>query len=78
MWSAFFDVAARENRSINDICTDIASEKKPETSLTAAIRVFLLAYFRAAATEDGHVDAGHGTRRDWVLRHQPRVIHARA
>jgi predicted DNA-binding ribbon-helix-helix protein len=30
-------------------------------SMTAAIRVYLLTYFRAAATEAGHRAAGHGT-----------------
>jgi len=28
--------------------------------LTAALRVFVLGYFRAAATESGHIDVGHG------------------
>lgn len=28
--------------------------------MTAAIRVFVVAYFRAASTEDGHSKAGHG------------------
>jgi hypothetical protein len=34
--------------------------KAENTSLTAAIRVFLMLYFRSAATEDGHMEAGHG------------------
>ena len=34
--------------------------KNERTSLTAAIRVFLMLYFRAAATENGHMKAGHG------------------
>ena len=34
--------------------------KNPNTSLTAAIRVFLMLYFRAATTEEGHMRAGHG------------------
>jgi predicted DNA-binding ribbon-helix-helix protein len=32
---------------------------RAQSSLTAAIRVFLLDYFRAAATEEGHRRAGH-------------------
>ena len=27
---------------------------------TSAVRVYLLTYFRTAATEAGHADAGHG------------------
>lgn len=34
--------------------------KNPQTSLTAAIRVFLMLYYRAAATDEGHRRAGHG------------------
>lgn len=34
--------------------------KKENTSLTAAIRVFLMLYYRAASTEEGHQNAGHG------------------
>ena len=30
------------------------------TSRTSAVRVFVLTYFRAAATDQGHVNAGHG------------------
>jgi len=32
-------------------------------NLTAAMRVFILAYYRAAATEQGHSSAGHGKQR---------------
>lgn len=60
MWNSLYDIAARESCSIHDICTLISLRKNPKTSLTAAIRVFLMLYFRAAATEEGHVRAGHG------------------
>ena len=60
MWSSLYDIAKRENCSIHDICTLINMRKNPKTSLTAAIRVFLMLYFRAAATEEGHAKAGHG------------------
>ncbi len=60
MWSSLYDIAKRERCSIHDICTLISMRKREKTSLTAAIRVFLMLYFRAAATEDGHVRAGHG------------------
>lgn len=60
MWVALKDISKRENCSIHDICSLIDYRKKQDTSLTAAIRVFLMLYYRAASTEDGHVRAGHG------------------
>jgi predicted DNA-binding ribbon-helix-helix protein len=60
MWVALFDVARREGRSIHEICSLINESKPQDCSLTAAIRVFITAYFRAAATEEGHARAGHG------------------
>ncbi len=37
--------------------------KKLEISLTSAVRVFIAAYFRNAATEEGHAKAGHGQQK---------------
>jgi predicted DNA-binding ribbon-helix-helix protein len=59
MWQGFFDIAGRERLSIHQIATAIERRKPLETSLTAAMRVFVMAYFRAAATETGHRRAGH-------------------
>ena len=36
--------------------------QRVESSLTAAIRVYLLRYFCAASTDEGHRLAGHGQR----------------
>jgi predicted DNA-binding ribbon-helix-helix protein len=60
MWAALRDIAIREQCTIHDICTLVNVRKRPKTSLTAAIRVFIMLYFRAATTEDGHARAGHG------------------
>jgi len=60
MWDALYDVCARERVTIHTLCTRISERKDLNTSLTAAIRVFALAYFRAAATEEGHMRASHG------------------
>jgi len=60
MWDALYDICRRERVSIHALCSRINDRKDANTSLTAAIRVFALAYFRAAATEDGHVKASHG------------------
>jgi len=60
MWNSLYDIAKRESCTIHDICTLISLRKNPKTSLTAAIRVFLMLYFRASSTEEGHAKAGHG------------------
>lgn len=61
MWRAIKEISARENCSIHELCSLIAFRKNKRTSLTAAIRVFLMLYFRAATTEEGHGKAGHGS-----------------
>lgn len=60
MWRELKGISERERCTIHDLCTLISLRKNKQTSLTAAIRVFLMLYFRAAATEQGHIDAGHG------------------
>lgn len=60
MWDALHHIHKREGVTIHRLCTWIDARKPPHGSLTAAIRVFLLAYFRVASTEKGHEDAGHG------------------
>ncbi len=59
MWDALDEICCRESTAIHEICTRIAKDHKGY-NLTAATRAFILAYFRAAATEDGHLGAGHG------------------
>lgn len=61
MWMALQEICRREAKSLHELVTEIAQERQQST-LTAAIRVSLLTYFRAAATEEGHRRAGHGTR----------------
>ncbi len=61
MWRELKNIAKREECSMHDICSLISLRKAENTSLTAAIRVFLMLYFRAAATENGHDKAGHGS-----------------
>jgi predicted DNA-binding ribbon-helix-helix protein len=59
MWDAITEICRREQRNIHDLCTAI-DRTRDCSSLTAAIRVFVVHYFRAAATEEGHQRAGHG------------------
>ncbi len=61
MWNALKDISRREHCSIHDICSLIHIRKNPLTSLTAAIRVFLMLYYRASSTEEGHSRVGHGS-----------------
>lgn len=68
MWSSLQEIAGREQCSIHDICSLVYLKKSAKTSLTAAIRVFLMLYYRAAATEEGHMRAGHGDFRRMLLR----------
>lgn len=59
MWEALEEISGREARTIHDICTLVNQHRGP-VNLTAALRVFIVSYFRQAATEAGHMEAGHG------------------
>lgn len=61
MWDAIREIAVREGVSIHDICSMVDAERR-ESSLTAGLRVFIMSYYRTAATESGHIQAGHGER----------------
>lgn len=60
MWNGLNEICRRERASIHELCSTVARTKKEDTSLTAAIRVFVMNYYRTAATEEGHIKAGHG------------------
>lgn len=60
MWIALKEIAEREKCTIHDICSVIALQKSASITLTAAIRIFIMLYYKSAATEDGHKRAGHG------------------
>ena len=53
MWDALDEICRRE------VCTMVDRQRR-ESKLTAAIRVFVMAYYRAASTDAGHAGAGHG------------------
>jgi predicted DNA-binding ribbon-helix-helix protein len=59
MWDALHAICRREGRSLHEMCSMI-NDQRQESSLTAAIRVFIMVYFRSAATDEGHQRAGHG------------------
>ncbi|MFA4994996.1 MAG: ribbon-helix-helix domain-containing protein [Bdellovibrionales bacterium] len=60
MWDGLREICQRERSTMHQVCTTVSLQKMDETSLTAAIRVFVMRYFRLAATEEGHTKAGHG------------------
>jgi predicted DNA-binding ribbon-helix-helix protein len=60
MWDALEEICRRERKVLNQLVTEIDHIRR-ESSLTAAIRVTIMLYFKIAATERGHVQAGHGS-----------------
>ena len=50
MWEAFEEIAAREGKTIGALCGIIAS-RKISANLTAAVRLFIIVYFRAALSQ---------------------------
>lgn len=64
MWEGLAEICKREGKSKHELCTLIA-ECRISSCLTAAIRTFIMSYFRAAATEEGHASVGHGRLFGW-------------
>lgn len=62
MWDSLAEIAWREGVSVHQIATVVDGLRRA-SSLTAKLRVYILGYFRAAATEAGHASAGHGAGR---------------
>ncbi len=48
MWQALEDISARESVAIRDLCS-IVDERRRGNNLTAAVRLFIIGYFRIAA-----------------------------
>ena len=59
MWDALTEICRREDMTVHELC-GLIQEYRLASSLTAAVRVFIVTYFRAAATEKGHASIGHG------------------
>jgi len=66
MWNALRDICERERISIHQLCTAIDDRRPDRTSLTSAIRVFILGYYQMAATDEGHRQANHGTQEEFI------------
>ncbi|HEY9080948.1 ribbon-helix-helix domain-containing protein [Magnetovibrio sp.] len=59
VWVALEEICVREDMNVHEICTLIEQRRKG-SSRTAAVRAFILQYFREAASDTGHLKAGHG------------------
>jgi predicted DNA-binding ribbon-helix-helix protein len=59
LWEALLEICGREGRDISSLVRTV-EQSGPVGGRTSAVRVFVLSYFRAAATEAGHAAAGHG------------------
>ena len=59
LWAALEEICQREGRDVHALIRSVDSERA-HGGRTSAVRVFVLQYFRAAATEAGHAAAGHG------------------
>jgi predicted DNA-binding ribbon-helix-helix protein len=56
MWEALREIAELEECSIHDLCGAVHDLKAPEASFTAALRVFMMEYYRSASrAENPHV-----------------------
>ncbi len=58
-WNALQEICAREALSLSALVQRLESERDA-AGRTSTVRVHVLNYFRAAATEAGHREAGHG------------------
>ena len=61
LWDALYEICQREQVPIGEIVRRVESRGGPG-GRTSAVRVFVMQYFRAAATEQGHAEAGHGSK----------------
>lgn len=59
LWAALLEICQRERQDINHLVRQIEAEGH-SGGRTSAVRVYVLQYFRAAASESGHEAANHG------------------
>jgi len=59
LWDALVEVCQREEQDLHSLIRHVDAARHAG-GRTSAVRVFLLQYFRSAATEAGHSTAGHG------------------
>jgi predicted DNA-binding ribbon-helix-helix protein len=67
LWEALSEICEREGQDMSSLVRDV-EQKVCAGGRTSAVRVFVISYFRDAATEAGHCAAGHGTLSSGQLR----------
>lgn len=73
-WEGLEEICRREDLTVDDLCYDVRDRMEQQgrrasqagVSLANALRVFVVGYFRQAATERGHARAGHGQGRPFI------------
>jgi predicted DNA-binding ribbon-helix-helix protein len=59
LWDALLEICRRERVDAGELVRRVERQGHAG-GRTSAVRVFVLRYFRDAATEAGHIQAGHG------------------
>jgi predicted DNA-binding ribbon-helix-helix protein len=59
VWDALREICLREGLELRDLIQRVEKDSG-DGGRTSAVRVHVLQYFRAAATEEGHTKSGHG------------------
>jgi predicted DNA-binding ribbon-helix-helix protein len=63
LWAALEEICRRERTAVGDVVKRVDTAGFPG-GRTSAVRVYVLNYFRQAATDAGHQSAGHGSLHD--------------
>ena len=59
LWEALLEICGREGEDMSSLVRKV-EQHGHAGGRTSAVRVFVMSYFRDAATELGHTAAGHG------------------
>jgi predicted DNA-binding ribbon-helix-helix protein len=73
-WEGLEEICRREDLTVDELCYNVRDRMEQQgrrssqanVSLANALRVFVVGYFRQAATERGHARAGHGQGRPFI------------
>jgi predicted DNA-binding ribbon-helix-helix protein len=59
LWEALSEICNREGQDMSTLVREV-EQRAHKGGRTSAVRVFVMSYFRDAATEAGHFTVGHG------------------
>lgn len=60
LWEALLEICDREGQDMSSLVRKV-EQIGHAGGRTSAVRVFVMSYFRDAATEQGHIGCGHGS-----------------